>query len=77
MAGCLVEGETVRGYADPDNDKLAKVSPEAQKTNSSGQAVFTVKAKKKGNETIKFVVNKDVQVHVDVDIINGKSKMFR
>ena len=76
VAGCLVEGETVRGYADPDNDKLAKVSPEAQKTNSSGQAVFTVKAKKKGNETIKFKVNKDVKVHVDVDII-ASSKIFK
>jgi hypothetical protein len=53
--GCLVEGVTVTATINGNGNQLIAVSPDSQKTDVNGQAVFSINAKdKKGTAVIKF-----------------------
>ena len=51
---CLVEGVTVTATINRIGSRLIDVSPDSQETDASGQAVFSINAKKKGRATIAF-----------------------
>ena len=67
---CLVEGVTLTTTINGNGKRLIGVSPDSQKTDANGQAVFSIKAKdKKGTAIIKFGVSgldKFVKVQVKV-----------
>ncbi len=53
--GCMVEGVTVTATINGNGNQLIAVSPDSQKADANGEAVFSINAKdKKGTAVIKF-----------------------
>ena len=68
--GCLVEGVTVTATINGNGNQLIAVSPDSQKTDANGEAVFSINAKdKKGTAVIKFkAIGLDKVVTVQVKV---------
>jgi len=68
--GCPVKDQMVKATIDKDGRDVIRVTPQSIKTDSNGEAVFTVTAKNKtGNTTVKFKAKKtELETTVSVSV---------
>ena len=68
--GCPVKDKMVKATIDKDGRDVIRVTPQSIKTDSNGEAVFTVTAKNKtGNTTVKFKAKKtELETTVSVSV---------
>ena len=53
--GCFVEGDVVEAKIDKSGKKYVSISSKKATTDANGQAIFKIKAKKKGSATVTFI----------------------